>query len=73
MKKEAETKPPSLDESQKLYYGRVIPVSIDPEGFMSCTCGKMQQYLMPCAHICAVLEKRVLCSKYVPDKMAQNL
>ena len=58
LKKEAGTKHPSFDESQKLYYGRVIPVSIDPEGVMSCICGKMQKYLMTCTDMCAVLEEK---------------
>ena len=58
LKKEAGTKPPSLDESQKLYYDRVRTVCIDPEGYMSCSCGKVQQYLMPCPHMCAVLGEK---------------
>ena len=41
LKKGVGTKPRSLDASQKLHYDRIRTVSIDPEGVMSCNCGKM--------------------------------
>ena len=38
-------------ESETLLYDRVRHVVIDSDGFMSCSCGKVQMYLMPCQHI----------------------
>ena len=51
-------------DSSKLLYDRVRIVSIDCEGFMSCSCGYVQMYLMPCRHICAVIDDKQL---YVPS------
>ena len=51
-------------DSSKLLYDRVRIVSIDCEGFMSFSCGKVQLYLMSCRHICAVIEDKEL---YVPS------
>ena len=45
-------------------YDRVRIVSIDCEGFMSCSCGYVQMYLMPCRHICAVIDDKQL---YAPS------
>ena len=41
-------------DSSKSIYDRVRIVSIDTEGLMSCSCGKVQTYLMPYHHICAI-------------------
>ena len=57
LKKESGLKPPSLDQSQKLYYDRVRHVTIDAELNMSCDCGYIQRYLMPCPHMCAVIDQ----------------
>ena len=51
-------------DSSKLLYDRVRIVSIDCEGFMSCSCGYVQMYLMPCQHICAVIDDKQL---YAPS------
>ena len=56
LKKEAGLNPPTLDQSQKLYYDRVRRVTLDPELNMSCSCGYIQRYLMPCPHMCAVVD-----------------
>ena len=50
-------------DSSKLIYDRVRIVSIDTEGFMSCSCGKVHMYLMPCHHICAIISMKRF---YVP-------
>ena len=51
-------------ESRQLIYDRVRIVSIDSDGFMSCSCGKVQMYLMPCQHICAIISLK---KYYVPS------
>ena len=38
-------------------FDRVRKVSIAPDGYMNCTCGKMGKYLLPCVHICRVIDK----------------
>ena len=45
------------ENTQQLYFTRVSLVQII-DGFMSCTCGDVQQYLMPCRHIFAVIKKK---------------
>ena len=47
-----------------MLYDRVRIVSIDCEGFMSCSCGKVQMYMMPCRHICAIIDKK---EYYIPS------
>lgn len=54
----------SSRESETLLYDRVRQVVIDSEGFMSCSCGKVQMYLMPCQHICAIISEK---KYYVPS------
>ena len=51
-------------ESSKILYDRVRIVNIDCDGFMSCSCGKVQMYMMPCRHICAIIDKKEF---YVPS------
>lgn len=51
-------------ESGTLLYDRVRHVVIDSDGFMSCSCGKVQMYLMPCQHICAIISQK---KYYVPS------
>ena len=51
----AGTLPLDSTESGTLLYDRVRHVGIDCNGFMSCSCGKVQMYLMPCQHICAII------------------
>ena len=51
-------------ESGALLYDRVRHVGIDSDGFMSCSCGKVQMYLMPCQHICAIIAEK---KYYVPS------
>ena len=45
-------------------FDRVREVKVDTEGYMSCSCGYVQRMLMPCRHICAVLEN---IDNYVPS------
>ena len=45
-------------ESGTLLYDRVRHVVIDSDGFMSCSCGKVQMYLMPYQHICAIISQK---------------
>ena len=47
-----------------LKFVRVRVVTIDGEGFMSCSCGYVQQMLMPCRHIAAVLKDK---ENYLPS------
>ena len=64
LKKVAGTMACASYDSCKILYDRVRIVCIDSEGFMSCSCGKVQMYLMPCEHLCAIIEKKNL---YVPS------
>ena len=45
--------------SQKSYeptkYDRVRMVNISTDGYMSCSCGYIQRMLMPCRHVCAII------------------
>lgn len=41
-----------------LKFVRVRIVSIDNDNFLSCSCGYVQRMLMPCSHVCCVLEKK---------------
>ena len=43
--------------SSELVFQRVRKVTIDTDGYMTCTCGYVQRMLMPCSHICAVIGK----------------
>ena len=36
-------------------FKRVRTIKIDDEGYMNCSCGKTGEYLLPCKHICAVV------------------
>ena len=38
-------------------YNRVRVVSIDNDGFITCSCGYVQRYLCPCRHVCCVLDR----------------
>ena len=33
-------------------------ITIIRDGYISCSCGGAQRYLMPCRHVCAVIVKR---------------
>ena len=41
--------------SSELMFQRVRTVTIDTDGYMTCTCGYVQRMLMPCTHICAII------------------
>ena len=43
------------DECSKVRFDRVRIVTIDVNEYMSCSCGHVQRFLLPCRHICAVL------------------
>ena len=58
LKKTAGTIECASYDSTKLLCDRVKIVTIDSEGFMSYSCGKVQMYLIPCRHICAVIEDK---------------
>lgn len=36
---------------------RVRKVLLDKDGFMNCSCGRTNEYLLPCVHICKVVDK----------------
>ena len=36
-------------------FTRVRKVSLDGRGFLNCSCGRTNNYLLPCSHICAVV------------------
>ena len=49
----------SMDPTIKhkgLCYKRVRKVTIDAEGYMSCSCGYVQRMMMPCSHICCLFQ-----------------
>ena len=52
------------NKSLTMKFDRLRIVDIDAEGFMSCSCGYVQRMLMPCRHICSVLDKS---ENYVPS------
>lgn len=41
--------------SLQIRFDRVRTVTIDANQFIYCTCGYCQRFLLPCRHICAVL------------------
>ena len=43
---------------------RVREVSITPDNFMTCSCKYTQRWLMPCTHMCCIINDREL---YTPD------
>ena len=57
-----------LRNEQNMQHGivfqRVRKVIIDVEGFMSCSCGYVQRMMMPCCHICSIIDNSLL---YVPS------
>ena len=55
LNKEAGTILPTLYIVNNVKFDRVRIVSLDNHQFMSCSCGYVQRYFMPCRHICAVL------------------
>lgn len=38
-------------------FDRVKKLTIYSDGFMNCTCGRTGEYLLPCVHICRVIDK----------------
>ena len=36
-------------------FKRVRTISLDKDGFMNCSCGKTGEYLLPCKHICSLV------------------
>jgi len=56
LNKEAGTIPPNEDIANNIKFDRVRIVLLDDNQFMSCSCGYVQRYLIPCCHVCAVLE-----------------
>ena len=54
---EPNSKSKKQNESSPIKFDRCRLVSI-VNGYMSCSCGDTQQYLMPCRHICAVINKK---------------
>ena len=45
-----------IDSSVPIF-DRVKKVTLDDDNFMTCSCGKTQEYLLPCVHICRVVDK----------------
>ena len=50
-------KPPSSDSYEQVMFDRCRKVTVR-NGLMDCDCGRTQQFLMPCSHICAVIAKK---------------
>ena len=38
-------------------FKRVRKVKMDDQGFMNCSCGRTNEYLLPCSHICSVVKQ----------------
>jgi hypothetical protein len=38
-------------------FKRVRKIVLDKDGFLNCSCGKTGEYLLPCKHICSVVNK----------------
>ena len=57
-------------DSTKIYntmkFTRLRKVSIDSDGFMSCTCEFPSRWLLPCSHICNVIDKK---EYFIPELM----
>jgi len=49
---------PSNSEFEHTKYDRVYCVSVDEDGYMTCACGYVQDYLSPCPHCMAVLNEK---------------
>ena len=45
-------------------FQRVRSVTIDNNNFMNCSCGRHMRWLMPCVHMCCVLDDM---KYYTPD------
>ena len=50
-------KPVAADVEDQVKFARCRTVTI-VNGIMNCDCGRTQQFLMPCTHICAVIKKK---------------
>ena len=37
-------------------FDRVRSVQVSQDGYMNCSCGKTGEYLLPCVHICRVID-----------------
>ena len=46
------------NSTNQLFFDQVCLISISNDGYMSCSCGGIQRYLMPRHHICAILVKK---------------
>ena len=61
-KENTETHNPNEREPLKFERCRLVQII---NGYMTCTCGDTQQYLMPCRHMCSVIkEKKYLVSQF---------
>ena len=56
LNKAAGTMPLNTDNTSKIKFDRVRTVLIDANQFMTCSCGNIQRFLLPCCHVCAVLK-----------------
>ena len=56
LNKQAGTIQPNDDIANNIKFDRVRILLLDDNQFMSCRCGYVQRYLMPCCHVCAVLK-----------------
>ena len=56
------------DNKDKARHGvvfqRIRTVTIDSKGYMSCNCGYVQRMMMPCRHICTVIDDT---DSYIPS------
>ena len=47
----------SKDINKKIRFTRVRKVTIDKDGFMNCSCHFPSRWLLPCSHICHIIDK----------------
>jgi hypothetical protein len=40
-------------------FKRLRTITVDRDGFMNCSCGKTSEYLLPCKHICSLVNNEV--------------
>ena len=57
LNKETGTISPETDSAAKIKFDRVRHAIIDANQFMTCSCGYIQRFILPCCHVCAVLKE----------------
>ena len=52
-----------IQQQKGLSFKRVRIVTLNDNGFMTCSCGYVQRMMMPCSHICCVIQNA---NEYIP-------